>query len=178
VDTAFDIAQALFDINAAHMAQEDDGFESEDERDIEEPPSPQTSTSPPASTSAGTPSAPQPTSSPRANGTPAGHLTKHTRKQRHSKESRARRRSAKQQLLPPEMRQLKSIALKKKKNLEAIATPADAEELHAASTGWIGARIPNDERTFTLEEVKKAPYNLRHIQWDGRYVSHNRIECV
>ena len=177
MDTAFDIAQALFDINTAHMAREDDGFESEDERDIEGPPSPQTSTSPAASTSAGTPPATQP-ASPHVNGTPAGRLTELTRKQRHSKESRARRRSAKQQLLPPEMRQLKSIALKKKKNPEAIATPTNAEELRAASTGWIGARIPNDERTFTLEEVKTAPYNLRHIQWDGRYVSHNRIERV
>jgi hypothetical protein len=66
------------------------------------------------------------------------------------------------------MRHLKSITLKRRRNLVAIPAPTDAEDLHAASTGWIGARILNDESTYTLEEVTAAPYNLRHVQWDGR----------
>lgn len=76
----------------------------------------------------------------------------------------------KQQRPPFEIRQLKSIALKKRKSLVAIPTPLDAEDLSAMLTGWIGARIPNDKRAFTLEEVPSAPYNLHHIRWDGMCV--------
>jgi hypothetical protein len=177
VDTAFDIAQALSDLNAARMAREDDGLESEDEREIEGPPSPRMSTSPSASTSTDAPSLPRP-AYPSQPSTPARPRPELTHKQRHSKESRARRRSAKQQLLPPDLRQLKSIALKKRKGLEAIQIPADAEEFCAASTGWIGAKVPNDERTFKLEEVTGAPYNLRHVQWDGRYVPQSYIKHI
>jgi hypothetical protein len=93
-----------------------------------------------------------------------------TRKQRYAKESRARRRAAKQGLLPSEDRHLKSAAQKKRTNLEALLTPTDVEEMSATSTGWTGMRIAKETDTYTLEEVAKAPYNLRHVQWDGRCV--------
>jgi hypothetical protein len=168
VETAFDIAQALSNQNAAQMAREDEGYESEDEHDVEDPAlqnsNPSTSSS--ASTffhSAAQPACPSP-----VNSAPTALRPELTRKQRHSKDSRARRRSTRQQSLPLDMRHLKSITLKRRRNLVAIPAPTDAEDLHAASTGWIGARIPNDESTYTLEEVTAAPYNLRHVQWDGR----------
>jgi hypothetical protein len=46
----------------------------------------------------------------------------------------------------------------------------NTEELSATSTGWTGTRIAKEMETYTLEEVKRAPYNLRHVQWDGKYV--------
>jgi hypothetical protein len=149
------------------MAREDEGYESEDEHEIEDPAlqNSNPSTSSPASTfflNAAQPACPSP-----VNSAPTALRPELTRKQRHSKESRARRRSAKQRPLPLDMRHLKSITLKRRSNLVAIPTSTDAEDLDAASTGWIGARIPNDESTYTLEEVTGAPYNLRHVQWDG-----------
>jgi hypothetical protein len=66
------------------------------------------------------------------------------------------------------MHHLKSMTLKRRRNLVAIPTPTNAEDLDAASMGWIGARILNDELTYTLEEVTSAPYNLCHVQWDRR----------
>jgi hypothetical protein len=91
-----------------------------------------------------------------------------TRKQHHAKESRARRRAGRQKLLPSEDRGLKSVAIKKRTNLEALPAPMNAEELSATSAGWTGARITKETNTYTLDEVKGAPYNLRHVQWDGR----------
>jgi hypothetical protein len=48
-------------------------------------------------------------------------------------------------------------------NLEAIPTPTD-EEFNAASTGWVGVRVPTEKKNFTLEQVTGAPYNLRRVQ--------------
>ncbi|KIM72526.1 hypothetical protein PILCRDRAFT_16057, partial [Piloderma croceum F 1598] len=170
VGASFDITQVLSDLNAAHMAREDDGFESEDERDIEPPrPSdPSTSSSPSSHSYNPSSNGPESASSSRVSNIPALPRPDLTRKQKHSKQSRLRRRSAKQECLPPDMCHLKSIALKRRKRLEAIPTPTDAEDLNAASTGWIGVRIPDEKRAFTLEEVTSAPYNLRHVKWDGR----------
>jgi hypothetical protein len=159
VETDFDIAQALSDLNDVHIACEDEGFESEDERDVEPPLLPSTfSCAPSPSSSASAPALPSPVS--RKSENPP---VKRTRKQEHSKKSRRLRRSAKQELLPLETRHLKSVALKKRKNLEPISTPIDSESLSAASSGWVGVRIPNEQGTFALEEVTKAPYNLCHI---------------
>ena len=157
----FDIAQALLERNAAYVASEDDGIESEDKREIDlessfppAPPNPSPSALPPASSS--------------INNTPSNLRPELMGKQRYAKESRARRRAAQQELRPPEDRQLKSATLKKRMNLEAIPTPTDAEELKATSTGWTGARVPTEKEAFTLEEVTSVPYNLRHVRWDGR----------
>jgi hypothetical protein len=73
------------------------------------------------------------------------------------------------------MHNLKSIALKKRRNLDTISMATDAEILNATSTGWVGARIPNEEETFTLEQVMRAPYNLCHVKWDGRCVFRMRF---
>jgi hypothetical protein len=54
--------------------------------------------------------------------------------------------------------------------LEAISTPTDAEEFNTTPTGWTGVRVPTEKENFTLEEVTGAPYNLRHVQWDGKCV--------
>jgi hypothetical protein len=84
IETDFDIARALFEHNATHMASEDDGIESEDKPEIDlegsfapAPPNPLSSSSQSASLS--------------ANNTTHPELT---RKQRYAKESRARRRAA------------------------------------------------------------------------------------
>jgi hypothetical protein len=147
--------------NAAHMASEDDGVESEDEREIDlessfppAPPNPSPNTFPPASSS--------------INDVPSNLRPELMRRQRYAKESRARRRAAQQELHPPEDRQLKSAALKKRMNLEAIPTPTDAEELKATSTGWTGAQVPTEKEAFMLEEVTSALYNMCHVRWDGR----------
>jgi hypothetical protein len=144
------------------MDSEDDGIESEDEREIE----------------IESPAFPSPPPNPLAGPSllmsqPALNATSNlrpdlTRKQRHAKESRARRRAGRQKLLPSEDRGLKSVAIKKRTNLEALPAPMNAEELSATSAGWTGARITKETNTYTLDEVKGAPYNLRHVQWDGR----------
>jgi hypothetical protein len=167
VGASFDITQVLSDLNAAHMAREDDGFESEDERGIE-PPRPSDSSTSSSHSYNPSSNGPESASSSRVSNIPALPRPDLTRKQKHSKQSRLRRRSARQELLPPDTRHLKSIALKRRKRLEAIPTPTDAEDLNAASTGWIGVRIPDEKRALTLEEVTSAPYNLRHVKWDGR----------
>jgi hypothetical protein len=146
------------------MVREDEGFESEDEREVEPPqPSSTLSFTPSPSSSTSAPALPLSVSC-KSEPPPA----KRTRKQEYSRKSRRQRRSAKQELLPLETRHLKSVALKKRTKLEPIPTSIDSESLNAASTGWVGVRIPNEQGTFTLEEVRKAPYSLRHIQWDGR----------
>jgi hypothetical protein len=146
------------------MASDDGDAESEDERDIDVDGSfaPKfLHISPSASPSASSP----------INGTMPSNLRPGlTRKQRHAKESRARRRAATQELRPQDDRHLKSAVLKNQMNLEAIATPSDAEEFNAASTGWTGVRIPTEKMNFALEEVTGTLYNLRHVQWDGKYV--------
>lgn len=146
------------------MASKDDGIESEDEREIENEAPSFSSLSP--NPLAG-PS--QPTSQPALN-TASNLRTDLTRKQRYAKESRARRRVARQELLSSEDCCLKSVAKKKRMNLEALPIPMNTEELSATSTGWTGTRIAKETETYTLEEVKRAPYNLRHVQWDGKYV--------
>jgi hypothetical protein len=161
IEAKFDITQALFDQNVEGMAKEDDGGESEDECEIETPPLPSPFPNPFPSVSS--------SASPPASGTvPSNPRPELTRKQRYAKESRARRRAAQQELLPSEDRRLKSIARKKRTNLEAIHTPTYAEGLNATSTGWTGVRVASEKKSFTLEEVTNAPYNLRHIHWDGK----------
>jgi hypothetical protein len=81
VDTAFNIAQALSDLNAACMAREDDGLESKDERNIKGSSSSHMSTSLSAPTSGETPSAPQPAYPSHANNMPAGLRPKPMHKQ-------------------------------------------------------------------------------------------------
>jgi hypothetical protein len=88
-----------------------------------------------------------------------------TRKQKYAKALRARKRAAEQGL---EGRRVKNVALKRLENMNALQVDRAAEDLGAASTGWIGGRIPSDRSSFTLEEVTQAPYNLRHVRWDGR----------
>jgi hypothetical protein len=91
--------------------------------------------------------------------------TKRTRKQQHVKDLRARKRAAKQQV---EDRSLKCVTLKRRENMEALQVDKDTVDLNVASTGWIGGRIPNDDSSFTLDDVTKAPYHLHHVKWDGK----------
>ena len=164
------------------MANEDAGDESEDEREVEPPSSHIDSEDETGIEGPSLPYlsvSPSPTPNPLANvfqpmppsvvgGTAANARPELTHKQRYAKESHARRRAARQNLHPPEDRQLKSVSLKKRLNLDTIPTPIDAEGLNAASTGWTGLRISTNKENFTLEELTAVPYNLRHVQWDGK----------
>jgi hypothetical protein len=152
----------LYSHNIQMMADEDDGVETEDEYEIEMPPSPSELTSIPLPnvTSHSPSAAPSNTTHPETQ-------RKRTRKQQHVKDSRARKRAKKQAQQSLELRNLKAVVLKRRQGLKPIAIEAAAEQLSVASSGWVGARLANDKSTHTLEEVTQAPHHLHHIQWDG-----------
>jgi hypothetical protein len=175
----FDIAEALKRLNDERMAREDRGEESEDERELEGGVS-ATPTSPsfplPADSSLPdwiptTPLSPPllPHDLPTAPATASTSInppqSNRTRKQQHAKDRRAWKRAIEQEL---EGRRVKSVTLKRSENMEALQVDSNAKDFNAASTGWIGGRIPNSTATHTLEEVTQAPYNLHHVKWDGK----------
>lgn len=154
----FDLAGALKRSNEERMAREDIGEESADEHEVEDA---QTLNGSPSTSSEvlgqATLLAPAPAVAPT--------VPKRTRKQQHAKEVRRRKRANKQSLASSD---LKSVTLKRRRGLIALETDLPAEELGAASSGWIGGRVPVDKTSYTLDEVTNAPYNLRHFRWDGR----------
>jgi hypothetical protein len=89
---------------------------------------------------------------------------KRTRKQEHVKSLRARNRAIAQAL---EGRDLKMVTLKRRQDVEPLYVDLTTENLGAASSGWVGGRVPTEKETYTIDEVTKHPFNLRHVQWDG-----------
>ena len=88
--------------------------------------------------------------------------SKRSRKQKHAKEVRKRNRAANK---GSGSSGLKTVTLKRRRNITPLEVDLATEELGAASSGWIGGRVPTDKTAYTLEEVTKAPHNLRHVQW-------------
>jgi hypothetical protein len=152
----FDVEEALKKANEERMRREDLGDESADEREVEEA-RPGTVACPTASTSL-------PTSPPSTLPTATPPSSKRTRKQEHAKSLRARNRAAAQAL---EGRDLKKVTLKRRQDVEPLCVDLATENMGAASSGWVGGRVPTGKETYTIDEVTKHPFNLRHVQWDG-----------
>src|SRR5882672_4578287 len=95
---------------------------------------------------------------------------KRTRKQQYAKDARTRRWAETRAQHPLELHGLKSVTLKHRQGLEGLQSTVELEHFNTASSGWLGGKLPTNKSTYTLEDVTKAPYNLHHIQWDGRHV--------
>src|SRR5882672_5182604 len=93
-----------------------------------------------------------------------------TQKQQYAKDARTRRRAETRAQHPLELHGLKSVTLKHRQGLEGLRSAVELEHFNTASSGWVGGKLPNNKSTYTLEDITKAPYNLHHIQWDGRHV--------
>ena len=165
--TDFNIAHRLQSCNDKAIADEDQGIESEDEYEVE-PPEPPPSVQPISHSSLGP--IQQPCAHLASSTTASESRQKRTRKQQHVKDVRARKRAEMRAQYSLEQHSLKSVTLKRRQGLEGLRAAVESEHFKVASSGWVGGRLPSDKSTYTLEEVTKAPYNLHHIQWDGRWV--------
>ena len=132
------------------MADEDLGIESGDNNGVE-PPKP-------------TPSSLTNASSTTASESPQ----RYNQQQRCFKDSHACKQEERRAEHSQELHGLKSVTLKHRQGLEGLHSAANLEHLNVALSGWVGGKRPSDTSTYTLEEVTNEPYNLRHIQWDGR----------
>src|SRR5882672_3835881 len=95
---------------------------------------------------------------------------KHTQKQQYAKDAHTCRWAETRAQHPLELHGLKSVTLKHRQGLEGLRSAVELEHFNTASSGWVGGKLPTNKSTYTLEDITKAPYNLHHIQWDGRHV--------
>jgi len=146
----FNVEEALKKANEGRMRREDCGEESADEREVEEvhpEPAKCPTPSPPSTLPSAIPASSQ-----------------RTRKQKHTKELRAHNRAVAQAL---EGRDLKTVTLKRRRDVDALSVDVATENLGAASSGWVGGRVPTGKETYTIDKVTKPPFNLHHVLWDG-----------
>jgi hypothetical protein len=197
IATAFDfsITNRLADIEAERTAQEMMGYESEDEREVENhmlpPPvpldawsasspdlSPLTPIYDPVQLLAVPPMLPLP--SPSTSATPAhasAHITSprpSTKKPRHKKtdhhKAGAKKCQLKQRLQHMEKAWtvLKVVNVRRRKNLNPIPTNTDAANLNHASTAWIGKPENFDRVHYSLDRLTGSEFNFVKHTWDGK----------
>jgi hypothetical protein len=158
---AFRLRDRLAEDDAQRRSKEDAGFsyDSDDDVEFEDPP-PKSNQLPGARATEGD-----------LKCTPPG-WDGLSNKERKRRERKRAKRAGDANLARPH---IKGVTARRCAEAVPLKTNLDPETLPVASSGWVGSRVAKVEEEYALEQLLGPEFNMKLVDWDGRYVYQGSI---